>query len=1142
MATELNLRFPDPGHVIVSFDGEESGILSFTNPLTAKDHEDLRWYLEVYGAHSLGDPDDTEARRIEAQLPAWGKALFEAVFSDRASQRLFNAFQDTTEDARLLTLSAEHPAILELPWELLHDPAKGGVFLFNEHPRISIRRRVAGASGGRASFKVKSKDRLHLLFVVSRPAESGFLDPRADPAAVLDAIEAHAPGRCTWEFLRPPTLDALVERLEDESLPPVDILHFDGHGVFDLHGGLPERLADRSVHIAQALAGEVVKGGPAKTPGESPPNTGYLLFEDAQGQPDLVAADRLGLNLHQRRVPLLILSACQSAAQGDNDEPMGSVAARLTAAGIPAVLAMTHSVLVPTTRALFGEFYKQLARHRAVGEALDAARIKLYNHPKKYEVPRYDPERGAYREWLELYDWFVPALYQAGADVALLRKTKGQEPSVDDKGSARRTNLPPAPEAGFFGRRRELWDIERWFAKKTRRITLTGFGGQGKTALAQEAARWLTRTGLFRAAVFVDYSRVQAADSVAVAVNEIGSVLEQSLIDAATARKVLEETATLVVLDNLEALAPEPLRELLNAAADWSAAGESRVLLTTRTPDFGHPEYRIEGTRLHQRIVLAGLGSRQAPDDALEWFAEMFKLPPEPQVPTPAREALIELFDQVRFHPLSIRVLAQQLKVRRPAELGRRLEELLAGKGGGSPTGDAEVTLPELVASLQLSLDRLDDAARAVLPRLGIFQGGALEAGVLAISGLDKDLWPGLRRQLEAAALLEAETVPGIGVPFLRFHPTFAPMLWQQLSPDERARLTTAHRLRYYAFARYLYAHDSNKPHLTRAVALRELPNLLHAVDAAFTVHDPNAVKFAENVAQFLTSLGLTREAQRLTERMQATATDKDSHAWYLAQGRYGMQLLEGGHIAHAAGVFEAILDRLGDTPSYKRAQTLAGLGRCFALGGRPDLAMERYREGLAVVGRLEQSRWERHLAGTLHIELADMLVTLGRYAEARREYKASLEVQVEVMDMHSQGVVLGQLGTLALLEDKLDEALTKYQAVLALFQQLDNPQMEAVAWHQLGIVYRQSRQWEDAERHYREAARLKEKHRWIIGPNGAVRTWNELATVCEAAGKPEAAELWYRRALEALRVCPKRVRGAKMQSRLQLAPLSRES
>jgi hypothetical protein len=146
---------------------------------------------------------------------------------------------------------------------------------------------------------------------------------------------------------------------------------------------------------------------------------------------------------------------------------MGSVAARLTATGIPSVLAMTHSVLVHTTRALFGAFYKELSRHKGIGEALDQARRYLCNNPEKYEV-----QRGPDRVPLKLFDWFLPALYQQGADTALLKKSE-----VRIQKSEARSNLPKAPEAGFFGRKRRLWESERWFAGPTRRITITGFGG-----------------------------------------------------------------------------------------------------------------------------------------------------------------------------------------------------------------------------------------------------------------------------------------------------------------------------------------------------------------------------------------------------------------------------------------------------------------------------------------------------------------------------------------------------------------------------------------------------------------------------------------------------------------------------------------
>ena len=74
--------------------------------------------------------------------------------------------------------------------------------------------------------------------------------------------------------------------------------------------------------------------------------------------------------------------------------------------------------------------------------------------------------------------------------------------------------------------------------------------------------------------------------------------------------------------------------------------------------------------------------------DALEWFARLSKLPPAPTVAAPQRAELIDLFERVRFHPLSIRVLAQQLKTRTPGELGRRLEQLLGAPSAGRGLAD----------------------------------------------------------------------------------------------------------------------------------------------------------------------------------------------------------------------------------------------------------------------------------------------------------------------------------------------------------------------------------------------------------------------------------------------------------------------
>ena len=170
--------------------------------------------------------------------------------------------------------------------------------------------------GGRQPFPIKAKDRLHLLFVVSRPTGVGFIDPRTDPKAVIDALEEHAPGRVTYEFLRPATLNALVERLDDKSKPPIDILHFDGHGAFrkvsEKEAKEAPELYGRSIlseiHRERQLRGD--------QSADKPVGIGFLVFEKEDGGVHLVSAADLGDNLFRSRVMLVVLSACQTAMMG----------------------------------------------------------------------------------------------------------------------------------------------------------------------------------------------------------------------------------------------------------------------------------------------------------------------------------------------------------------------------------------------------------------------------------------------------------------------------------------------------------------------------------------------------------------------------------------------------------------------------------------------------------------------------------------------------------------------------------------------------------------------------------------------------------------------------------------------------------
>ena len=1085
MSFELNLRFPDPRHLFVTLGRQSAGPLDFAARVTAKDREEIRWYLETYAARYTTDVDDVEARRIEAKLPEWGTALFDATFHDRAARYLFSLFQDMTNQDRLLTIGAEHPAVLSLPWELLRDPK--GVYLFNEDPRISIRRRVAEATGRRA-YDPKVKPRLRLLFVTSRPSDAVFIDPRSEPQAVMDAVEQHAPGRIEVEFLRPATFRNLAERLGDKSLPTVDVIHFDGHGAFDTEGSF----------------------------GDETPNMGYLLFERESGLTQFVSPEFWHQSIGDYGISLVVLSACQSAAISDSGEggeakePMGTVAYGLTALGVPAVLAMTHSLLVETAGQLFGEFYGFLAEGNGIGVALDDARDYLMRNPQKHEV-----QRGTERVRLTVQDWFLPALYQAVEDVPLLYASARVAPdgladvesevphSVSAGGNTGLSSeLPELQEAGFFGRQRELWDIERWFVAGARRISITGFGGQGKTYLATEAGRWLRRTGMFERVALVSYAAFQGVDAVGYAVATLGTGLGESLTDANVAMAALKQTPTLVILDNLEDLAPAPLAELLSAAKTWSECGDSRVLLTGSAPDFHHADYPLAGSLKHRSMTLAGLGE----EDALSYFQSLMKLPPKPKFPPPERDALLELFRLVSFHPLSIHQLAVQLKTHRVAELGKRLESLLA-EGGDDKN-------QSLRTSLLLSLDRLDAESRQWLPRLGIFQGGAMENILLVITEIPEVQWPDMRERLQAAALIEVESLDG--VLYLRFHPSLAPLLWSRLTQPEQDALSARYRQCYYHFSTGLNLGDRKLPHHFRAIARRELPNLLYAVHGALAASNEWAADFTDKVGYFLNVFSLNRDYKALTEPAAVLEPEAGSRAWYLHRYNLGTQLVGSGRIQQAEAVFREVMFGLGASPSYESCATLLQLGACHRSLGRRDLAEQSYRDVLDLLDMLEQSTQVKHLRGASQFELGNVLTDMARYAEAQAAYETALSIAEKLEDFREIGLTNAHFGALALSQGDLPEAARRYGEALRLFQRLNEPMREAVYGHQLGIVFQQAGQSEAAEKAYRDSAQIAEA---LEDFTGAAHSWNQLAMLSEDAGKLQAAEAWYRKALEGYKI-----------------------
>ena len=432
---------------------------------------------------------------------------------------------------------------MSLPWELLRD-ARG--WLFQGKRAVRVRRRLPNRHRQAAH---PTGLPLRILLVSPRPEEEGrcaYFDHRASARPLTDALESLGDlARLT--VLAPPTYAALEKALQaGDQGQPFDVVHFDGHGVYDPKLGM-----------------------------------GGLCFEDAKDEAKLegramqfVDAATLAALVRDHRIPLVFLDACQSAAAEVN--PTASVAASLLQEGVASVVAMSHSVLVETARRFVQAFYGELAGGARVGKAMLAGQQALFGEAWRGKV------MGAGE--LRLCDWFVPVLFQEEQDPQLITRLVPQDVRALDARALEYAlgALPPPPSHQFQGRSRELLALERLLARKPWAV-VRGIGGAGKTALAAELARWLVRTGRFERAAFVSLEHHRDARAVLDALGhqllpdgEKYSAAGRAVAEAALpVERALRDEATLIILDNCESV----LGDEAEAAAQGAAPPQGGTVL-----------------------------------------------------------------------------------------------------------------------------------------------------------------------------------------------------------------------------------------------------------------------------------------------------------------------------------------------------------------------------------------------------------------------------------------------------------------------------------------------------------------------------------------------------------------------------------
>lgn len=1080
----------------------------FIAPIGPIEAEELRWYLEKYAIWPSEHFRD-RACKVEENLVRWGQLLYEQALPVEHTTNVMQAWARIADDAgrrfsievdasveagasssEIETARESATLLLGLPWELLHD---GQAFLFQGGKPVRVRRRLPSTSARDVPVVATP---IRILLVTARPEDDacGYIDHRASALPLVEAMEALG-GLVRLHVLDPPTLPALRDELDRarRAARPYHVVHFDGHGVYDRHAGL-----------------------------------GGLCFEEPRDDELLekrrhinVYTSELGPLLSDHRIPLVFLEACQTAQAERASE---SVASELLKVGVASVVAMSHSVLVETARRFVEAFYDALARGARVGTAMLDGQRALKDDTFRGRI------FGAGE--LRLDDWFVPVLFQEKDDPQLFRTTPAPQTQEDLRTTLanRLGELPPEPETGFVGRSRELLALQRLLRRNgnARYAVVRGQGGEGKTALAAEFARWMVRSHQFRRAAFVS---VETHGNVGAVLDAVGRQLVRGYsfatfkdLDHAIlpVERALAEQPTLLVVDNMESVllppyleTPEALSEdtkvelakILDLCRRLNAKGDTRLVFTSREWLSAPLDAAWNRRELHQldREDAVKLVERALNQDAAGIGAAA----------DAARQSIEQLVDVVHGHARTLALLAPALRSRGVEATRAALVELMEEMDRKFP-GDREKSL---FASVELSLRRLTPANRKRVHVLGVFHGGVDLDLLSSMMGWERDVVASLAEELIKTGL-------GTTKPYnhLALNVALCPYLRGQMSPAERESLTSLWVDVMRQFVEFLRREQSRKTAIAATLTVLELPNLFALLDRVQHAGDAEAtIGLATSLYGLLQPLGKPRLLERVGNARDAAAATLGqtwTHARFEAQRTKVEQQLKEGRLREAFEGARELLERArrgGETSyphaDYDLALACILLARVLKMGGGSEQALPLLDEAQTRFEAVGADDASQAMATVCFTERGDCLRILGRLEEAAVAYEETIRRGAERSDDRQVAVGKAQLGAVRLEQRRYKEALEAYQEARERFTQLDEPGTVAVTWHQTGRAYQNAGWAEASEDAYRKSLAISVR----LGDVGQqAGTLGQLGILYDSVlGRHEEAVLFFQQAAD---------------------------
>ena len=1083
-------------------------------PLGPIETEELRWYLEKYAiwpSRYFGE----RARKVEENLAQWGQLLHQAAMPivhtenvmkawariDQKAGRRFSIHVDSAleagaSEADMRVAQEVATELLKAPWELLHD---GGGYLFQGATPTRVRRRLPST---KALDVPAVATPIRILLVTARPEDDAcsYIDHRASALPLVEAVES-LPGLVKIHILSPPTLPQLRTELEraHQDDTPYHVIHFDGHGVYNTQIGLGGLCFEHPEDIGKLEKRRHV--------------TVYTKDSTEHGS---------GLEslLRDHRIPLVFLEACQTALA---DKASESVASGLLKLGVASVVAMSHSVLVETARRFVEAFYQALAAGKRVGDAMLAGQRQLKDDSLRDRIFGVGE--------LRLEDWFVPVLFQEKHDPQLFSTTPTSQTQKDFRAAlvARLGELPPVPETGFIGRSRELLALQR-LLRHERYAVVRGQGGEGKTALTAEFARWMVRSHQIRRAAFVS---VETHSNHRAVVDALGRQVIGKEFSAAgdleeatqKVERALREQPTLLVMDNMEsillppwlatseALTEDMRRELdaiLKLCTRLNTEGDTRIIFTSREA-LPAP---FAGVRNRREL------SSMDKDDAVKFIERVLNAAGQDAgVSNDAtREEIERLVAAVQGHARTLTLLAPTLGSRGVEATRQVLDQLMADMEKDFP-GSREKSV---FASVELSLQRLSPANQDRAQVLGVFHGAA-DLDVLR----HMTKWERADVDSLASELINTGLATPNPYDHLTLNPALSPYLRGRMEAGERAALTDRWVNGMLSYVVFLSQQLSQHTEIAAKLTLLELPNLFALLDLVQRAGNAAVtIDLATSLYGLVQNLGKPRLLERVGQVRDAAAAtlgNVNNHARFDAATSRIQQQLSHGQLREALVDAQQLLHdaraaggQAYPGADYDLALACSLLARVLRQAGGAEQALpllDEARLRFEATAQERDSRAARRMAYVCFGERGDCLLDLGRLDEAVLAYEASVQRAEQFNDARQVAVVKFQLGTARLRQLRYPETIEAYTEARERFTQLDEPGGVAAVWHQTGMMHQRANEPEAAEDAYRRSLAIEVQ---LGNVAGQADTLNQLGSLYdEVLGRPEEAVTFYQQAAD---------------------------